>query len=901
VKGDLLVANTVNMTVSDPILELGSNNLNTGDIGLVMTRHGASNSNVAVFFDESEDVLKLGYTLNGAGDSTLEFDSNALAVSIQGALTAASISGPLTGNADTATALETARTIALTGDVTGSATFDGSENISISTTSSGGGVWTTSGSDIYYNSGSVGIGTTSPIAALDINGGAENNTTPALSIRGGLYDESDLYVLNTYNVNTGVGYAAKVIGVNIKNKVETDNTVQLRDNVGGLTSAGAIYLGSDDENQGIFGVLGATGATGTTLSEHLTVRAGGNVGIGTTSPATYLHLSAKNSDPGATEGDFVGTHTLTEYMRFTSTSDTGDVNGVAVGFKLGGDDNNAAQPDGRLDICANDGATAGNDYGTTPDKTIATFLGSGNVGIGTTNPQGLLHISSGTSGDAHLILEADTDNNNETDNPKIVFRQDGGYYTGEIGLDNNHMVFRSKSTITGNTGFIFYSNVDSNTSKTDLDDLEDTQVEVMRIAGDGNVGIGTANPSGALHVNGENIFLSSAAVSNCTWRIMPQTGNTTKLFRIYDQDNARDRLVIDASGNVGIGTTSPRATLDINSTDSIIIPSGTEAQRSGTAVTGMLRFNTTKNAMEHYDGTQWKSLKHSNSGSGGNDVFTLNGYRIHVFTSGGTFTANGNIDNLDVLLVGGGGGGGADNGGGGGAGGLIFKPNSYILSDDYTIQIGTPGTGAPAQGTTGGKGGSTTAFGLTAVGGGYGNNGNSGDGTSNSGGSGGGGDGERGTTGGSGTQPTQSGDSGTYGYGNDGGDTNGSDGGGGGGGGAGSVGGNAATVGGDGGDGLNEVTVGGNVYNFATIFGTDYGEIISGQAWFAGGGAGGNKNSITNSVAGGKGGGGSTANYYPDDGTTNTGGGGGGSTYTGSVVPAGGDGGSGIVIIRYPL
>jgi hypothetical protein len=429
VKGDLLVANTVNMTVSDPILELGSNNLNTGDIGLVMTRHGASNSNVAVFFDESEDVLKLGYTLNGAGDSTLEFDSNALAVSIQGALTAASISGPLTGNADTAaaletartingvsfdgtgnititantpntltrglyltgsdfdgsaattwavdatttntaskivardgngdifgsyvnmshgaatrstdtvfysstdnyirktnatgmraslnvptrtggdasgtwgisitgnaatataletarniggvsfdgsanidlpgvntignqdttgnadtaTALETARTIALTGDVTGSATFDGSENISISTTSSGGGVWTTSGSDIYYNSGSVGIGTTSPIAALDINGGAENNTTPALSIRGGLYDESDLYVLNTYNVNTGVGYAAKVIGVNIKNKVETDNTVQLRDNVGGLTSAGAIYLGSDDENQGIFG------------------------------------------------------------------------------------------------------------------------------------------------------------------------------------------------------------------------------------------------------------------------------------------------------------------------------------------------------------------------------------------------------------------------------------------------------------------------------------------------------------------------------------------------------------------------------------------------------------------------------------------------------------------------
>src|SRR5210317_206313 len=93
VKGDLLVANTVNMTVSDPILELGSNNLNTGDVGIVMTRHGASNSNVAVFFDETADTLKLGYTLNGAEDSTLEFDSNALAVSVQGALTASTVSG----------------------------------------------------------------------------------------------------------------------------------------------------------------------------------------------------------------------------------------------------------------------------------------------------------------------------------------------------------------------------------------------------------------------------------------------------------------------------------------------------------------------------------------------------------------------------------------------------------------------------------------------------------------------------------------------------------------------------------------------------------------------------------------------------------------------------------------
>jgi len=49
----------------------------------------------------------------------------------------ANLTGDVTGNADTATTLETARTISLAGDVTGSVSFDGSQNVSITATIDG--------------------------------------------------------------------------------------------------------------------------------------------------------------------------------------------------------------------------------------------------------------------------------------------------------------------------------------------------------------------------------------------------------------------------------------------------------------------------------------------------------------------------------------------------------------------------------------------------------------------------------------------------------------------------------------------------------------------------------------------------------------------------------------------
>ena len=117
--GNIFVANTVNMTVSDPIIELGSNNLNTGDLGIVMTRHGATNSNVAFVYDESDDILKMGYTLNGANDTVVELDSNALAVGVQGTMTADKIvaSNVIPATSTTTGALTVAGGVGVEGNV----------------------------------------------------------------------------------------------------------------------------------------------------------------------------------------------------------------------------------------------------------------------------------------------------------------------------------------------------------------------------------------------------------------------------------------------------------------------------------------------------------------------------------------------------------------------------------------------------------------------------------------------------------------------------------------------------------------------------------------------------------------------------------------------------------------
>jgi hypothetical protein len=264
----------------------------------------------------------------------------------------------------------------------------------------------------------------------------------------------------------------------------------------------------------------------------------------------------------------------------------------------------------------------------------------------------------------------------------------------------------------------------------------------------------------------------------------------------------------------------------------------------------------------------------------GGEVTIVDGYVIHTFNEGSSeftlFDENASIE-VDVLVVAGGGGGGSSTNfglagaGGGGAGGLIYR-EGFVVTESTAVTVGAGGAGA-GRGNTPGSNGENSSFGaLVALGGGGGSGGNA---AGKDGGSGGGG---RGADGGAARQP----DAASGGFGHEGAawPSGGGDGAGGGGGaGAPAPGPNPSNVGGPGGDGL--------------AF-----DISGSETFYAGGGGGGGANQSAFGTGGSGGGGdGGNDNTTPTAGAPGTGGGGGG----GNDDLVGADGGSGIVIVRYPL
>jgi len=150
----------------------------------------------------------------------------------------------------------------------------------------------------------------------------------------------------------------------------------------------------------------------------------------------------------------------------------------------------------------------------------------------------------------------------------------------------------------------------------------------------------------------------------------------------------------------------------------------------------------------------------SNTIASGGTITDVGGYRIHTFTTSGTFTVT-RGDNVEVLVVAGGGGTGFDVGGGGGGGGVVYHPAKAVTLQSYTVTVGAGGASGQTSTVKGSNGGDSIFGDITAIGGG-GGGAYPGNGVGLSGGSGGGA-GDQNVAGGSATQGNSGGGTG-YGY-----------------------------------------------------------------------------------------------------------------------------------------
>jgi hypothetical protein len=182
--------------------------------------------------------------------------------------------------------------------------------------------------------------------------------------------------------------------------------------------------------------------------------------------------------------------------------------------------------------------------------------GTGNVGVGTSTPDQLLHLSDADT--AYLRLE-NRDTTGSVDQSIGVIEFEGQDTGGDGVRANISAIYEG---LNGATALTFGTMVDGVGSVT----------ERLRIDRSGNIGVGTSSPSRRLHVLSSNdrvsYFESTGTISRI--HLINSGSSAESSTNIYSDNNSLgfvansvSRMTIDSSGKIGIGTATPSELLEI--------------------------------------------------------------------------------------------------------------------------------------------------------------------------------------------------------------------------------------------------------------------------------------------------------------------------------------------------
>jgi hypothetical protein len=465
-----------------------------------------------------------------------------------------------------------------------------------------GGGWTGSGSNLYFNTGSVGIGTTSPAFKLDSMG----------AIRG--IGDGTVPVTNQYAFTGGGQQHYFDGGVPFAPLGRGGSFAYYGTSTGVGANPGGIFIGGFGSQSG--GAAGVYAQGGDTHAEEYN-RAWGGVGLfaqgGQNGPHTggpygwaYSRYAAAaffngyvqmGSNDGRASGLAVGFDGFNGYGAKLPPNGGMIVNGtVGVGtstpsYKLdvqGGQLNASGGLCIAGDCRASWAQVAGGSSATqwSSGANGAISYSGGNVGVGTAAPSVKLHVSGTTLSGISA--------GNTADYPYrslIVTTRPNNDGIADIGFDPNSTYRGALDFAGGNGSLAWFVNGGSGWSNPFL------------ITGAGNVGIGTPAPGFKLDVQGGQINASGglcmAGVCKATWAEVGGGGGASQWT------TGTSGAIYYNSGRVGIGATNPAEMLELNGSGEVkvraagTISAGIQFRSTGTSTWsewqqffGRMRLNT---------------------------------------------------------------------------------------------------------------------------------------------------------------------------------------------------------------------------------------------------------------------------------------------------------------------